>query len=79
VKKTPKLPIRMLISQIVGLNMPQLEGKNVRCNPPTMMTKRSNHMPIFTRMETTNRAATLDRTFLGQSKWGVITLQMTMR
>ena len=40
---------------------------------------RSNHIPMFTRIETTNRNATLVRAFLNHSICGVITLHSTIR
>src|SRR2546430_11812236 len=41
-----------------------------------MITKRSNHIPTFTKMDTTNNATTLVRTFLDQSSHGNSPLQM---
>src|SRR2546430_7726570 len=43
-----------------------------------MITKRSNHIPTFTKMDTTNNATTLVRTFLDQSSHGRSPLQMFM-
>ena len=41
-----------------------------------MITKRSNHIPMFTTMERTNVATRLVRIFLIQNSWGEITLQV---
>ena len=43
-----------------------------------MMTKRSNHMPMLTKIDSTNNAARDERTFLNQKSCGRITLQVTM-
>ena len=42
------------------------------------ITKRSNHMPTFTRRLATNMIGMLRRAFLNQKIWGVTTLQVTM-
>ena len=42
------------------------------------MTKRSNHMPTFTRRESTQTMVVLRRTALNQKSCGVITLHVTM-
>ena len=36
----------------VAWKSPQDEGRKSRCSPPTIMMKRSNHMPAFTHMQT---------------------------
>ena len=41
-----------------------------------MITKRSNHMPMFTKIETTNMIGMLVRSFLNQKNCGEITLQL---
>src|SRR5690348_11366019 len=41
-----------------------------------MITKRSNHIPTFTKIDTTNSATTLVRTFLDHSSHGRSPLQM---
>ena len=43
-----------------------------------MMTKRSNHMPMFTKIEMTNMTGMLVRSFLNQKSCGEITLQLTI-
>ena len=43
-----------------------------------MITKRSNHMPMLTKIEITNMNGTLVRSFLNQKNCGEITLQVTM-
>src|SRR2546428_10437038 len=43
-----------------------------------MMTKRSNHMPMFTKIEITNSATMLVRTLLTHNSQGRIPLQMFM-
>ena len=36
---------------MVGWNIAQLEGKKSLCNEVTIITKRSNHIPIFTTID----------------------------
>jgi hypothetical protein len=43
-----------------------------------VITKRSNHMPMFTKIETMNITVTFVRSFLNQKSCGEITLQLTM-
>ena len=43
-----------------------------------MMTKRSNHMPMFTKMDMMNMIGMLVRMRLNQNNWGTSTLQETM-
>ena len=43
-----------------------------------MITKRSNHIPMFTKMEMINVASTLVLIFLNQKSCGVITLHVIM-
>ena len=43
-----------------------------------MITKRSNHMPMLTKIETTKSASRLCRTFLNQNSCGTSTLQLTI-
>ena len=40
-----------------------------------MITKRSNHMPMFTKIDSTNMNGTLVRSFLNQKNCGETTLQ----
>src|SRR5205823_1926637 len=51
-RKIPWVPIKVQISTQVGMNKPHELGSKSRCNPPTMMMKRSNHIPAFTHIET---------------------------
>ncbi len=66
------------MSTAVGKNMPHSPGRKARCKLVTMMTKRSNHMPIVTRNETAKMAAGLVRNFRIQKTWGLTTLQKIM-
>jgi hypothetical protein len=43
-----------------------------------MMTKRSNHMPMLTKIESTNSQASDVRTRLNQNSCGLSTLQLTI-
>ena len=43
-----------------------------------MMTKRSNHMPTFTKIERTHTIVVFSRTALNQKNCGVITLHEIM-
>src|SRR5207253_969264 len=51
-RKIPWVPIKVQMSTQVGMNKPHELGRKSRCNPPTMMMKRSNHIPTFTHIET---------------------------
>ena len=44
----------------------------------TMMTKRSSHIPMLTKIEMTNRAARFVRTRLKKSSSGTTTLHVSM-
>ena len=44
------------MSNSVGGSSPRRLGVKSRCSEVTMMTKRSNHMPMFTKIEMTNIA-----------------------
>ena len=41
--------------------MPQDDGRKSRCRLVTMITNRSSHMPMFTKIEMTKSAGTLVR------------------
>ena len=43
-----------------------------------MITNRSNHMPMLTKIDTTNTAAKLLRTLFSQSTCGITTLHTTI-
>src|SRR6476646_9134500 len=66
----------MQMSMMVGLKLPHDEGKKSRCSEVTMMTKRSNHMPMLMKMLITNITGMLVRSFFDQKSWGEITLQV---
>ena len=58
--------------------MTQLDGRKSRCSEVTMITKRSNHMPMLTKIESTKSQASDERTFLNQKSCGTSTLQVTI-
>src|SRR5437763_326906 len=63
VKNNPKLPISIRMSMIVGLKSHQLDGRKSRDSDVTMITKRSNHMPMLAKnaaMKTTSRLVRID-------------------
>src|SRR3954447_17629306 len=78
VKNTPIVPTNVPTSMMVGVNMPHDDGRKSRWSDVTMMTKRSNHMPMLMKIDSTNSAARDERTFLSQKSCGRITLQLTM-
>jgi hypothetical protein len=78
VKKSPKLPSSVATSQIVGLKYPQDDGRKSRCSDVTMITNRSNHMPMLMTIDATKRIGMLVRARLDQKICGVITLQVIM-
>jgi hypothetical protein len=54
--KMPKLPKNIKPSNIVGLKYPQELGKKSRLSEVIVITNRSNHIPILTKIEITNIA-----------------------
>ena len=66
------------MSTHVGVNMSHELGKKSLARLDTMITKRSNHMPTLTTIESTNMIGMLVRSFLNQKSCGVMTLQLTM-
>ncbi len=50
-KNKPNEPIKILTSVMVGVYIAQLDGKKSLCNEVTIITKRSNHIPIFTMID----------------------------
>src|SRR6267378_3591126 len=78
VKNSPKLPTSVPTSMTVGRYIDQLDGKKLRCSDVTMITNRSSHMPTFTRIDTTNSAATFCLMRRAHSNCGAITLHATM-
>src|SRR2546421_2797792 len=76
-KNQPKLPAMMPQSAHVGLYVALANRSNGSpASDTTMITKRSNHIPMFTMMDTTNSAMTLVRTFLDHKSHGNNPLQM---
>ncbi len=61
VKKTPIVPVKVPTSMMVGRKSPHAEGRKSRFKDYTMITKRSNHIPMFTRIDTTNMTGMLVR------------------
>ena len=52
-RKMPNVPMKVQISTQVGVeHVPTSTAGSRDAEPPTMMTKRSNHMPAFTNMQT---------------------------
>ena len=49
--KKPIVPIYIPMSTKVGENIDQLDGKKSLCRDVTIITKRSNHIPIFTKID----------------------------
>src|SRR5580693_3890075 len=79
VKKTPIVPVKTPTSMIVGRNRPQELGRKSRFSDRTMMTKRSNHIPMLMRIETTNITGMLVRKRLNQYSWGTTQFGMTIQ
>tara|TARA_B100001758_G_C18293338_1_gene548254 strand:+ start:782 stop:1012 length:231 start_codon:yes stop_codon:yes gene_type:complete len=52
VEKSPKLPISIMMSTFVGEKYAQLDGRKSRLKEVIVITKRSNHIPMFTKIET---------------------------
>src|ERR1700733_10455257 len=75
VKKTPMVPTKVPTSMMVGRNSPHALGRKSRLSDDTMMTKRSNHMPMLMRIDTTNITGMLVRKRLNQNTCGERTLQ----
>ena len=78
VKNSPKLPMKTSTSKTVGLKLPQFAGRKSRVRVVTMITKRSNHIPMLTKIEMMKRASGLRRILRNQKNCGEITLQETM-
>src|SRR6058998_2230929 len=76
-KNQPKLPAMMPQSAQVGLYVALANRSNGSpASDTTMITKRSNHIPMFTKIEMTNRPVMLVWTFFDQSSHGSSPLQM---
>src|SRR5207237_8015596 len=70
-KNQPKLPAMMPQSAHVGLYVALANRSNGSpASDTTMITQRSNHIPMFTNIEMTNRAVMLVWPFLDQSSHG---------
>src|SRR6266705_1092972 len=78
-KNQPKLPAMMPQSAHVGLYVALANRSNGSpASDTTMITKRSNHIPMFTKIEMTNSARMLVRMFLRHRSRGSRPLQMFM-
>src|SRR5438034_4035948 len=78
-KNQPKLPAMMPQSAHVGLYVALANRSNGSpASETTMITKRSNHIPTFTKIEIPNSARMLVRTFLRHNSHGRSPLQMFM-
>src|SRR5260370_24132024 len=78
-KHQPKLRAMMPQSAQVGLDVAFAKRSNGSpARDSTMITKRSNHIPTFTKIEITNSAVMLVRTFLRHNKSGRNALQMNI-
>src|SRR5688500_16867423 len=78
VKNRPNVPANVAISMMVGVYEAHVEGRNDRSSDDTMITNRSNHIPMFTKMLMTNTASTDPRTPLNQRSCGITTLHVTI-
>src|SRR5690606_34329001 len=63
-KKNPMVPIKIPMSTNVGDNMVNDDAKYSLCNEVTIITKRSNHIPMFTTIEIKNENMILVLNFL---------------
>src|SRR6266566_4684696 len=76
-KNQPKLPAMIPQSAQVGLYVALANRSNGSpASDSTMITNRSNHIPTFTKIEMTNSARMLVRTFLRHNSHGRSPLQM---
>ena len=75
-RNRPNVPAKVTMSTHVGWNMPQLDGRKSRAMEVTMMTKRSNHMPILTNWQMMNTQIRFRRQKRNQKNCGEITLQV---
>ena len=73
-KNSPIVPINIEKSQMVGRYIAQDEGKKSRCRLVTMMTNRSNHIPMLTINEITNSSGTFHLAFRDHSICGITIL-----
>ena len=64
-KKRPSVPVNVAdVDDRRAEVAPRADGRKSRCSDVTMMTKRSNHMPMLMRIETTNITGMLVRMLL---------------
>jgi hypothetical protein len=63
------------ISTHVGEYIAHDEGKKSLCNEVVIITKRSNHIPMFTKIEMMKTKVIFLLNFLNQKNCGEITLQ----
>ena len=75
VKNKPNVNKKSPTSYIVGENIAQLEGIKSLCKEVQMITKRSNHIPTFTRIARKKVNVTFLLNFLDQKSCGDTTLQ----
>jgi hypothetical protein len=75
VVKMPIDPTKMPMSVSVGKNMCHSPGRKARCRLVTMITNRSNHMPMVTNSATTQITIGFWRSLRNQKTCGLITLQ----
>ena len=75
VVKSPNVPINVQISTQVGWNMPHADGMKSRASVVAMMTKRSNHIPMFGNWTMIQTHTKFVRKNLNQKNWGEMTLQ----
>ncbi len=68
-----------MLSTQVGEYMPQLPGRKSFAIEVTMMTKRSNHMPALTNMQTAKTTYRFCRHQRNQNTCGEMTLQVIMK
>jgi hypothetical protein len=78
VKNRPKLPTEGRDVPERRREVPHDDGRKSRWSEVTMMTKRSNHMPMLTKIETTKSTGMLVRRLLEPEHLRHITLQVTM-
>ena len=73
-KNIPNEPIKIAASNHDHAYIPQDDGRKSRWSDVTVMTKRSNHIPMFTKIETTNMIGIERRAHLNQKICGMKTL-----
>src|SRR5215469_324888 len=71
-------PTVMLISVSEGCQKRHCDGSKLDASDPAIITKRSNHIPMFTKIVTMNSGTGLVRTRGENSASGMIQLQSTI-